>query len=73
MIINQVYIEMYRSGKATIKGRIIAIRSGEKQVRRGYTYGYMIISVQVEADTYSVLVDTSKINKYGFYQELGTI
>jgi hypothetical protein len=31
----------------------------------------MILSVQVGADMYSILVDTSKINKYGFLPRVG--
>jgi hypothetical protein len=62
---------MYHSGKIEIKGKIISVRSGEKNIRRGYTYGYMILSVQVDGDMYSVLVDTSKINKYGFLPRVG--
>ena len=62
---------MSHLGKTTIKGRITSVRSGEKKIRRGFTYGYMILSVQVGADMYSVLVDTAKINKYGFLPRVG--
>ena len=44
---------------------------GEKRISRNYTYGYMVLSVQVGVDLYSVLVSSSKINKYGFLPRIG--
>jgi hypothetical protein len=62
---------MYKSGKYVIKGQIISIRDGEKKIRKGFIYGYMILSVQVGTDLYSILVDTLKVNKYGFLPRNG--
>jgi len=62
---------LYKSGKNIIKGTIVSIRSGEKKIRRGFIYGYMILSVEVGQDLYSILVDTSKVNKYGFLPRIG--
>jgi hypothetical protein len=44
---------------------------GEKQISRNYTYGYLVLSVQVGADLYSILVSSSKINSYGFLPRIG--
>ena len=62
---------MYKSGKFAIKGQIVGIQTGEKQIRRGFIYGYMILSVQVGLDLYSILVNTSKLDKYGFLPRNG--
>ena len=56
-------------GKTTIKGRIVEIRGGEKRISRSYTYGYMSLTVRVGTEMYSVLVNSSKINTYGFLPE----
>ena len=63
--------KMTRSGFTEIEGKIVEVRSGEKQIRRGYTYGYMSIRVLVGYEYYSVLVDTSKLNQYGFLPRVG--
>ena len=44
---------------------------GEKQISRNYTYGYVVLSVQVGPDLYSILVSSSKINTYGFLPRIG--
>ncbi len=59
-------------GRISIEGRIMAANTqGEKRISRNYTYGYMVLSVQVGADLYSVLVSSSKINAYGFLPRIG--
>ena len=62
---------MSRTGKIIIRGYITAIRNGEKQISRSYTYGYMVLTVQTKAGLYSVLVNSSKINTYGFLPRVG--
>lgn len=60
-------------GESTITGQITSIRDGEKRMSRSFTYGYMVLSVRVGIETYSVLVDTSKLNKFGFLPRVGQI
>ena len=62
---------MSRSGFTKIEGRIVEVRSGEKQIKRGYIYGYISIRILVGYNYYSVLVDTSKLNRYGFLPRVG--
>ena len=62
---------MSKSGEITIEGKIVQVRDGEKRISRSYTYGYMALRVQVGFEYYSVLVDTSKLNKYGFLPKVG--
>ena len=47
------------------------IRNGERQISRTYTYGYMSLRILVGWEYYSVLVDTSKLNKFGFLPKVG--
>ncbi|TFG02410.1 MAG: hypothetical protein EU542_05035 [Promethearchaeota archaeon] len=62
---------MSYKGKRVIKGQITAIRDGEKRISRGYTYGYMVLSVQTSEGLYSILVSSAKINRYGFLPRVG--
>lgn len=62
---------MSYKGKKIIRGQITAIRNGEKKISRGYTYGYMILSVQTDNGLYSILVSVAKINSYGFLPRVG--
>ena len=62
---------MAYKGKTTIEGRIVEIRGGEKRITRSYTYGYMSLTVRVGTEMYSVLVNSSKINSYGFLPRVG--
>ena len=62
---------MSRTGKIIIRGYITAIRNGEKRISRSYTYGYMVLTVQTNNGLYSVLVNSSKINAYGFLPRVG--
>lgn len=58
-------------GKKIIEGRIVEIRGGEKRISRSYTYGYMSLTVRVGTEMYSVLVNSSKIDSYGFLPRVG--
>jgi len=58
-------------GKTTIEGRIVEIRGGEKRISRTYTYGYISLTVRVGVEMYSVLVNASKIDSYGFLPRVG--
>jgi hypothetical protein len=62
---------MAKTGKTIIQGQITMIHDGEKRITRGYTYGYMVLTIQTKAGLYSVLVNTSKINAYGFLPRVG--
>lgn len=62
---------MSYKGRSTIEGRIVEIRGGEKRISRSYTYGYMSLTVRVGTEMYSVLVNASKINSYGFLPRVG--
>lgn len=62
---------MAYKGKTTIEGRIVEIRGGEKRITRSYTYGYMSLTVRVGTEMYSVLVNSSKIDSYGFLPRVG--
>ena len=62
---------MSGTGRVIIRGRITDIRDGEKRISRSFTYGYMILTVQTKTALYSVLVDSSKINMYGFLPRVG--
>jgi hypothetical protein len=55
----------------TLEGKIVEVRGGERQISRTYTYGYISLRILVGWDCYSVLVDTSKLNKYGFLPKVG--
>ena len=57
---------MTSTGLTRIEGRIVEVRTGERKVSRNYTYGYMSVRVLVGFEYYSVLVNTSKLNQYGF-------
>lgn len=62
---------MNSNGISTIEGRIVEVRDGEKKISRTYTYGYMSLRVLVGFEYYSVLVNTAKVNKYGFIPKVG--
>jgi hypothetical protein len=55
----------------SLDGKIVEIRGGERQISRTFTYGYMSLRILVGWEYYSVLVDTSKLNKYGFLPKVG--
>lgn len=62
---------MSHKGKKVVRGRITAIRNGEKRISRGYTYGYMVLTVHTNEGLYSILVSTAKIDTYGFLPRVG--
>ena len=62
---------MTNSGEVTIEGVVVEVRDGSKKIRRNYTYGYRSLRVQVEFDYYSVLINTAKINEFGFLPRVG--
>lgn len=62
---------MNSPGEITIEGVVVEVRDGSKKIRRSYTYGYRSLRVQVEFDYYSVLVNTSKLNEFGFLPKVG--
>ena len=62
---------MSYKGKKTVEGRIVEVRGGEKRISRSYTYGYMSLTVRVGTEMYSILVNSSKINSYGFLPRVG--
>lgn len=59
------------SNDRTLEGKIVEIRNGEKKMSRAYTYGYMSLRILVGFEYYSVLVNSSKINKFGFLPKVG--
>ena len=62
---------MTSTGLTKIEGRIVEVRNGERKISRTYTYGYMSLRVLVGFEYYSVLVNTSKLNQYGFIPKVG--
>ena len=62
---------MTSTGLTRIEGRIVEVRNGERKISRTYTYGYMSLRVLVGFEYYSVLVNTSKLNQYGFIPKVG--
>ncbi|GAG51686.1 unnamed protein product [marine sediment metagenome] len=62
---------MTSAGLKTIEGRIVEVRNGVRKISRSFTYGYMSLRVLVGFEYYSVLVSTSKLNKYGFIPKVG--
>ena len=62
---------MTSAGLKTIEGRIVEVRTGARKISRSFTYGYISLRVLVGFEYYSVLVSTSKINKYGFIPKVG--
>ena len=54
-----------------IEGKIVEIRDGEKKIDRSYTYGYMSLRIQAGNCYYSVLVNTAKLNAFGFLPKVG--
>jgi len=60
-----------KDGTVTIEGKITEVRDGSSKINRSYTYGYRPLRVLVGHDYYSVLIATSKLNKYGFLPKVG--
>ena len=62
---------MKNSGEVTIEGVVVEVRDGSKKIRRNYTYGYRSLRILVDFDYYSVLINTSKLNEFGFLPKVG--
>jgi hypothetical protein len=62
---------MNTKGKKTIEGKIVEVRDGSRRISRSYTYGYRSLRVKVGTEYYSVLVNSQKLNKYGFLPRVG--
>ena len=62
---------MTSTGYKTIEGRIVEVRNGARKISRSYTYGYMSLRVLVGFEYVSVLVSSSKIDKFGFLPKVG--
>ena len=62
---------MTSTGLTRIEGRIVEIRDGERKISRSYIYRYMSKRVLVGFEYYSVLVNASKLNQYGFLPKVG--
>ena len=62
---------MKNSGEITIEGVVVEVRDGSKKIRRNYTYGYRSLRILVDFDYYSVLINTSKLNEFGFLPKVG--
>lgn len=58
---------MTRGDIIEVRGKISHISDGEKRMNQAYVYGYLSITVEVTyAERYSVLIPSSKIDKFGF-------
>jgi len=62
---------MKNSGEITIEGVVVEVRDGSKKIRRNYTYAYRSLRILVDFDYYSVLINTSKLNEFGFLPKVG--
>lgn len=62
---------MASTGLTIIEGRIVEVRDGERKISRTYTYGYISLRVLVGFEYYSVLVNSSMLNQYGFIPKVG--
>lgn len=60
-----------KSREVTIEGVIVDVRDGSKQIRRNYTYGYRSLRLRVDFDYYSVLINSAKLNEFGFLPKVG--
>lgn len=54
-----------------VEGKIVSVTDGEKRMNKGFTYGYRSLRVKAWDGFYSVLVDASKFNKFGFIPKEG--
>ena len=54
-----------------IEGKIVEIRDSAKKITRTYTYGYISLRIQVKFEYYSVFINSSQLNKYGFLPKVG--
>jgi len=62
---------MNNPGEITIEGVVVEVRDGSKKIRRNYTYGYRSLRILVDFEYYSVLLNTAKLNEFGFLPKVG--
>lgn len=62
---------MNNPGEITVEGVVVEVRDGSKKVRRNYTYGYRSLRILVDFEYYSVLLNTAKLNEFGFLPKVG--
>ncbi len=62
---------MPKPGYMIIEGQIVEIRDGQKKMTRTYTYGYRTLRVFAGVEYYSVLVNTARMNEFGFLPREG--
>ena len=62
---------MKNPGEITVEGVVVEVRDGSKKIRRNYTYGYRSLRILVDFDYYSVLLNTAKLNEFGFLPRVG--
>jgi hypothetical protein len=62
---------MKNPGEITVEGVVVEVRDGSKNIRRNYTYGYRSLRILVDFDYYSVLLNTAKLNEFGFLPRVG--
>lgn len=53
------------------EGKIVEVMDGTKKITRSYTYGYLSLRIQVGFEYYSVLVNSSHLNRFGFLPRVG--
>ena len=62
---------MKNPGEITVEGVVVEVRDGSKKIKRNYTYGYRSLRILVDFDYYSVLLNTAKLNEFGFLPRVG--
>lgn len=62
---------MNNPGEITIEGVVVEVRDSSKKIRRNYTYGYRSLRILVDFEYYSVLINTAKLNEFGFLPKVG--
>lgn len=54
------------------RGMVLKIRHGDTRINRGFTYGYMVLTIRAEGgDFYDVVFSTSKFGAFGFIPKTG--
>lgn len=62
---------MNNPGEITLEGVVVEVRDGSKNIRRNYTYGYRSLRLLVDFEYYSILINTAKLNEFGFLPKVG--
>jgi len=62
---------MKNPGEITLEGVVVEVRDGSKKIRRNYTYGYRSLRLLVDFEYYSILINTAKLNEFGFLPKVG--